>query len=103
MCDLDLGKGHYLTYYSWNPNRDLNPQWKDVPDIDKCGGVLNHLTPGNKNCAGSIMFDGPLQEKVFPNRAKWTVQSWEPLTLTPSIQCSCGDHGFITEGKWVAV
>jgi hypothetical protein len=38
----------------------------------------------------------------------WTLVSEEPLTLTPSIRCSCdldhqgeGQHGFITAGRWV--
>lgn len=34
----------------------------------------------------------------------WTVQQADPLTVTPSILChSCGCHGFITNGRWVAV
>lgn len=32
----------------------------------------------------------------------WTLESKEPLTVTPSIlMVNCGCHGFITEGKWV--
>ena len=26
---------------------------------------------------------------------------WEPLTISPSVLCQCGDHGFIRNGKWV--
>lgn len=34
----------------------------------------------------------------------WTVTQTDPLTVTPSIQCSgCGTHGFITAGAWVSV
>jgi hypothetical protein len=34
----------------------------------------------------------------------WTVESQEPLTLSPSIlRIECGCHGFIRDGKWVAV
>ena len=33
----------------------------------------------------------------------WTLVSRSPLTVKPSILCSCGDHGYITEGKWIKV
>ncbi len=26
-----------------------------------------------------------------------------PLTVTPSIICECGAHGFVTEGAWVPI
>lgn len=28
--------------------------------------------------------------------------SIDPLTLSPSVLCQCGAHGFIRDGKWVA-
>lgn len=28
--------------------------------------------------------------------------STDPLTISPSLLCRCGDHGFIRDGKWVA-
>jgi len=49
---------------------------------------------------GGILFDLPELEIPFKGRPKWKVNSWEPLDLSPSIQCSCGDHGFIKQGKW---
>lgn len=34
----------------------------------------------------------------------WHITTREPLTVTPSITCQqCGLHGWIKEGKWVAV
>jgi len=30
--DLDLGGGHRLSFTSCNPNRELNPQFADLPD-----------------------------------------------------------------------
>lgn len=34
---------------------------------------------------------------------RWSVQSLEPLALTPSVQCGeCGRHGVITGGQWLA-
>lgn len=33
---------------------------------------------------------------------RWTIESMQPLTLSPSLACRvCGDHGFIREGRWV--
>lgn len=33
----------------------------------------------------------------------WTVESKEPLTISPSILCgACNIHGFFREGKWVS-
>lgn len=32
---------------------------------------------------------------------RWTVESSDPLTVRPSIQCgACGLHGFIVNGVW---
>jgi hypothetical protein len=32
----------------------------------------------------------------------WELVSDDPVTLSPSLHCrACGDHGFITGGKWV--
>jgi len=35
----------------------------------------------------------------------WTVESWRPLTILPSLQshCPCKDHGFIKNGRWTNV
>lgn len=31
----------------------------------------------------------------------WTVESKDPMTVRPSIQCgACGLHGWITDGQW---
>lgn len=47
-------------------------------------------------------FDVPsMRATMRPDRPLWQVQSWEPLTISPSVLCSCGDHGFIREGRWV--
>jgi hypothetical protein len=54
-----------------------------------------------KRCGGGINFrNSRIAEKE--GRPMWTVQSWEPLTIVPSIQCKCGgQHGFITNGRYV--
>jgi hypothetical protein len=97
MDVLDLGSGFSLSWTSWRPDRALNPQYADLPDVEKFGALLTC----RHGIEGSIMFDhGEAYAHLFPNRPRWQVLSWEPLTLTPSIATGCC-HGYITEDKWV--
>lgn len=107
---IDLGLGHVLTFMGWHPDRELNPQFAGIADIERCGALIEHPTPESPSvpcaCGGFVHFDVPGVAEVFSGRPRWTVVSWEPLTLTPSILCvvekgGCGDHGYITDGKWV--
>lgn len=98
---LDLGHDHSLEFYCWKPDRHLNPQYSDVPDVERYGAIIDHGLPDGSRCRGHITFDGPIQRQHQSNRTFWQVHAWEPLTLSPSIGCRCGDHGFIREGKWV--
>lgn len=56
-------------------------------------------------CEAFIPFDGGEWAKgFFDPDSVWQVQSFEPLTVSPSLLCrGCGDHGFITNGRWVPV
>jgi len=104
---LDLGSGVTLRFASWAPDRELNPQYDGVPDVDRYGAILSHhhpQIPGDEPllCEHYITFDGEVQRQIEPpHRAKWTVESWEPLTLSPSIASPCGLHGFVRSGRWV--
>jgi hypothetical protein len=103
---LDLGRGHTLRWTSWAPDRDLNPQYAGLPDIERYGAIVEHARSDNgQRCVGGVTFD---TEEVRAVRAisgatgaTWTVESWDPLTLSPSLLCSCGDHGFVRSGAWV--
>jgi hypothetical protein len=56
----------------------------------------NHL------CCGFVFFNTPNNEAIRNGSPVWTVESIDPLTLSPSILCrTCGNHGFIQSGKWV--
>lgn len=46
-----------------------------------------------------ISFDVPENAHV-PAEAKWQLGGLEPLTLSPSLLCPCGRHGFIRNGQW---
>jgi hypothetical protein len=99
---LDLGHSHTLKWLSWSPDRDLNPQYADQPDIERAGAIIDHIRADGSQCDGGVIhFDLPGVREIVPNRAVWTVESWEPLTLSPSLLCHCGDHGFIRDGRWV--
>lgn len=59
----------------------------------------NHRKADGSWCGGWVGFanvDG------HDDHAKHTLDSYEPLTVSPSLLCRCGFHGFIREGRWVA-
>ena len=101
--DVDAGDDHYLRFTQWSPDRALNPQYDGIPDVEKWGATVWHLKPSGEPCMSAIDFDGPVQRQMG-TKVMWTVESWEPLTLSPSLLCTaegCGDHGFIRQGRWV--
>lgn len=108
---IDLGSDHDLRFVAWAPDRDLNPQFAHLPDVERYGAIVSHgLAAGDDNaecqrrgrCEGAITFNGPVQQELNGGASPyWDVQSWDPLTLSPSLLCHCGDHGFIQGGKWV--
>ncbi|MGE5827236.1 MAG: DUF6527 family protein [Micromonosporaceae bacterium] len=106
----DLGDGHTLRFVAWAPDRALNPQYDGIPDVERWGAIIahpagptpivpSHLASGQ--CEGMVTFDGEVQRQLSADRPRWTVESWEPLTLSPSVLCACGDHGFVRDGRWV--
>lgn len=105
---IDFGSGVVGTFTCWEPDRDLNPQYADTPDVDRWGLILTHPDARDpaKRCSSGITFDGPVQARLQPHTPRWTVLGMEPLTLQPSVLCSpskggCGLHGYITAGLWV--
>jgi hypothetical protein len=100
---LDLGSGHTLRFTRWAPDRDLNPQYADLPDVDPIGAIETHPAPNGSPCEASLTFDSDVARRVFPNYPYWTVHCLDPLTLSPSLLChQCGSHGFIRDGLWIA-
>lgn len=126
---IDLGHKHTLRFASWKPDRALNPQYDGIPDIERYSAIVEHMRPSGKECCGCITLDSPearqlheftnayLASKGLPTSpyVAWTVESWEPLTLSPSLLCKmpildaegkptgeyCNDHGFIRNSVWV--
>jgi hypothetical protein len=107
-ADIDLGDGHALSFADWDPDLDLNPQYRDIADQlpARVSAIVRHQLPGvnpgtqGGYCEGSITFDTPAARAHFSG-PYWTVESWDPLTLSPSLLCHCGDHGFVRDGRWV--
>lgn len=103
---IDLGSGFSYTFFSWNPDRELNPQYADVPDVERAGIVLYK----DGHTIGGPWFDTP-EVRAIPWSGKrnfWTVVSFDPLHLEPSIQTYRYEngqhipdhHGFIRNGRW---
>jgi hypothetical protein len=92
-----------MWYTRWAPDRDLNPQYAGIPDVERWGAIIAHPRPdGAGQCSSGLTFDGEAQRLLSPDRPKWMLVSAEPPTLQPSVLCMrCGDHGFVTEGRWV--
>ena len=103
--DIAIGDGYFISYYRWAPdNLAANRKLYGVPlpRVEKAGLMIRHPRADGKphECFGSVRFDLP--ELRHFDGAKWTVESWDPLTLSPSIRClECGAHGFIRAGRWV--
>jgi hypothetical protein len=95
--DLSFGAGYSGHWVGWHPDRDLNPQYDGIPDLERAALVL--LCPHGQ---GVVPVHPPEYQAVF-GQPSWTVESWEPLTLSPSIlRTECGCHGYIRSGVWVA-
>ena len=115
--DLDLGDGHTLRFLEWDPDPDLNPQYADLPPEEfHHGAIIGHVRSDGSYCEGVITFDTPRARRGWAGHPMWTVESRDPLTLSPSLLCTaprfgpdnkpiagteCGDHGFIRGGRWV--
>jgi hypothetical protein len=85
--------GHGATY-----SRVVNAagEWVGIYEWHVC------QDPDGEPSAGGVWFDVPGLPEHAAAGPTWTVESWDPLTLSPSIACrSCGHHGFIRDGKWV--
>lgn len=98
----DIGHGVFLTWFVWAPDRELNPQYDGVPDIDPMGVTVWHKRPDGAQCGGAVPFDLPgVRERMGSDRPLWQVVSLDPLHVEPSVLCrACGHHGFIRDGRW---
>lgn len=73
--------------------------------VDKAGKWISihewHKTPDGRWCVGYVSFNVE-SEYWVPRSPHWDVLSVEPLTLSPSLQCTaCPSHGYIRNDRWV--
>ena len=90
---IDIGGGHEIEYvgYAGEEKVAINDYHKRPDNSQPCQGFVSFTGKGWSN-----------EFKGSPGHQSWDVVSWDPLTLTPSLLCrSCGDHGHITNGRWV--
>lgn len=96
--------GAIMTVTGYDPTEDgatfLDPDhaikfYTRAGSAEPIGLIESHRLPDGRWCEGSVAFKGH-----GAGRPEWTVITREPLTLTPSIKCRCGEHGWIEGGKW---
>lgn len=88
----DLGSG-----VSYSKIVDSDDAWIGLHIWHANCPVHGNSSEDNLGCIGTVWLT-PLE-----GRPSWTVESWEPLTISPSIlRKECGLHGWIREGRWVA-
>lgn len=106
---IDLGSDHWMRWLLWDPDLELNPQYKEFEALIKehpiVGAIVGHKCQTESGVhEGGIYFHTPVTDTVaFKEDTKWKVNSWEPLDIEPSLQahCPCKDHGHIRQGRWV--
>lgn len=98
---IDLGHGVSYSKFQWSPDRDLNPQYEGIPDIEWAGITVYFESGTDNECAGGVTFDS--MAAAGHKGPMWKVESYDPLTLSPSIACRTHSHhhGFIQSGRWV--
>lgn len=98
----NIGHGVLISFAGWYPDRDLNPDLAHLPDVDRYMLLLGHQCTDVWAPNGCTL-DSEVSRQLDPDpRPRWQVESWEPLTLSPSLLCrTCGLHGFIRAGRWV--
>lgn len=89
---MDLGDGHFARLFV----REDGGEFAGFFHVHPAAGG-NHI-PEGEPCAGTVTFDVPAAGDTPGPR--WQLHSIRPLHVEPSIQCSCGRHGFVRAGKW---
>ena len=57
---IDLGAHHLLRFHSWAPDRDLNPQYDGVADVDRFSASIEHLTELGRKPMALAVGQGPV-------------------------------------------
>jgi hypothetical protein len=102
--DVLLGERMDDWPYGWSEG------WTDLGDGHLIRALIN--TKGepsgwlefHRNAQGEWCGGGLYRKGHGDGAPEWDVESEDPLTLSPSIQCrDCSNHGYVKQGRWVAV
>lgn len=86
----DLGHGHRIQLTQPHREDGIRSFVDEHPRPDGAGP-----------CSGAGRVLNPGQARPADGKAYWTIESEEPLTLSPSLLCTaCGDHGWVRDGAW---
>jgi len=89
--DVDLGDGHWL-------------DWSEYQG-EVCGGIITHTSSKNESglCSGCFWISGNAYFKETGKTSPaWNFDgNYQAPTLHPSFLCHCGDHGFVSNGRWI--
>lgn len=77
--------GHDVFFWVWAENGCL---------------YYRHDCPMLGDNPSAIPLDVPQNAHIAADD-KWQVECLDPVTLSPSLLCPCGHHGFIRQGRWV--
>ena len=102
MSDLrDIGGGHFIEFVSHKHPDGSTHEAAGLLDFHPAKDGVSHLTGPDALDPSTLWCGGVVFWCEVANRTTWTLESMDPLTLSPSLLCVCGDHGFIREGGWV--
>lgn len=104
---MDIGDGFAYEFFQWAPDRELNPQYIGIPDVERAG--IHLLKDGVS--IGTCWFDTPEVRAIPSTKTMWQLVSLAPLHIEPSIQTYKyvdGQHvpeyhGYIRQDRWVSV
>ena len=94
---VDLGHGVFYSKCLWHG------EWVAIHEWHQCDARDVPGVYGDGTTAGWIPFNIPAADEVTTGLGpRWEVIEFEPLTLSPSLQCAlCSHHGFIRADRWV--
>lgn len=79
-----IDAGHGVSFWVWAEHHHL---------------YYRHDCPLYGDSPMPIAFDVAENAHV-PAEAKWQVEILDPVTISPSLLCPCGHHGFLRNGRW---
>lgn len=103
---MDIGGGHRVEFYVIPAQNFLDAADILLTTVDENGLMAAGIIDWHRRADTGAWCGGALSFIAIDDNPVWTVESLDPLTITPSVLCSpelggCGDHGWITAGNWI--